>query len=190
MLTLEEGLDALSDTDLMTQLRRGNTEAALSQLFHRHHGPLYGFLFRMTRCQATSEDLVQEAFLRVLRFEKSFKAGSDFKPWLYRIARNLLADHFRHAQPVAEAFETPLPSLEPCPHTQLESKQDHERLTWALAQLPIEKRELLLLAKEGELDYARLSEVFGCRAGTLKVRVHRALHDLRTVFFTKREAKS
>lgn len=173
----------MEDAALMVQVAAGQPEA-MTDLFERHHRPLYGFLVRMTGRPAVAEDLVQEAFLKVLRHAATFDARSSFRPWLYRIARNLLADH--HGR-VGREPGIPLETVDlhdegVDPHTHAEARQDHARLEAALARLSFEQRELLLLSRDPELSYTELAALYGCSAGALKVRVHRALQALRTQF--------
>ncbi|HQL48451.1 MAG TPA: RNA polymerase sigma factor [Holophaga sp.] len=167
----------------MAQVAAGQPEA-MTGLFERHHRPLYGFLLRMTGHPAAAEDLVQEAFLRVLRHAATFDARSPFRPWLYRIARNLLADHHsrRGREPLAPLEAAELHDEGADPHAHAEARQDHARLETALARLSFEQRELLLLSRDPDLSYTELAALYGCSAGALKVRVHRALQALRAQF--------
>ena len=73
------------DRDLMLAVRRGDLQA-LDTLFARHHRRLYGFLVRLTGDRDAADDLVQDVFLRLLRFRESYREDGQFKPWLYRIA--------------------------------------------------------------------------------------------------------
>lgn len=177
-------MEELDDTELMAQVRAGQAEP-LALLFERHHAPLYGFLFRITGQRSTSEDLTQEVFLRVLRYAASFKADAPFRPWLYRIARNVLADHGSRLRPEVplETHAAGLRAPSPCAHARLENAQAQDRLAAALARMPVEKRELLLLSRDPDLSYGELAELYGCSPGALKVRVHRALQELRSHFF-------
>lgn len=184
-------MDSLDDSELMTRIRSGREEAPLVLLFQRHHGPLYGFLYRLTGQPATSEDLTQEVFLRVWRYASTFKPGAPFRPWLYRIARNVLADHWAKTRPEVslEACSAPLEAEVACPHEMLAAEQDQRRLELALRRLTPEKRELLLLSRNPELSYAELADSYGCTLGALKVRVHRALQELRSHFFQPMEVQ-
>jgi len=181
-------LESLSDAELMARVRLGQTEP-LALLFERHHGPLYGFLFRLTGHPPTSEDLTQEVFLRVLRYAASFKLDAPFRPWLYRICRNVLADHWARARPEVplDTHAADLCADAPCAHAHLEATQDRQRLAQAMAKLPAEKRELLLLSRDPDLSCCDLAGLYGCTSGALKVRVHRALQELRGHFFANRD---
>ncbi len=68
----------------------------LSSIFGRYGVLLYNFFLKLTNDKATSEDMVQTVFYRILRYRHTFqcKEGS-FKPWMYRTARNVHADHCR-----------------------------------------------------------------------------------------------
>jgi len=175
----------------MARVRAGHGETALVLLFERHHGPLFGFLYRLTGHTATSEDLVQDVFLRVLRYANSFRPGEAFRPWLYRIARNVLADHWarRKAELPLDLHAMALPAPTNCAHADLEYAQDQDRLQQALNQMPLEKRELLLLSRDPELSYADLATTYGCSISALKVRVHRAMQELRSLFFQPMEVR-
>jgi RNA polymerase sigma-70 factor (ECF subfamily) len=184
---MEMPLEVPDDTEVMRRVRAGHGDL-VGLLFERHHRPIFGFFINLTHQPFLSEDLTQEVFLRVLRYATSFKEGSAFRPWLYRIARNVLTDHQNRIHPIAhlnEADHVP----DPCPGAQheAESMADRERLGQALAKLPLEKRELLLLSKDPDLSSQDLAGIYGCTPSALKVRVHRALSELRIHFFQRQE---
>ena len=180
----------LDDTELMRQVRAGRGDL-VGLLFDRHYRPLFGFFMNLTRQPALSEDLTQEVFLRVLRYSASFKEGSAFRPWLYRIARNVLADHQSRLQPLTHLQEAEqVADTRPDAHQVAEAHADRVLLGQALSRLPQEKRELLLLYKDPDLSSQDLATIFGCTPSTLKVRVHRAMNDLRSLFFQPQEVTS
>ena len=168
---------------LMSSVRSGQYEA-MATLFERHHKRLFHFFLGLTGQRGFSEDLVQEVFLRILKYRSSFKPGSPFTPWMFRIARRLHLDQaYRHAA------ETPLgPMEEAVPdhregiHERLERDSDRWLLARALEQLDPDKRELLLLSRDPGLTCKDLAAIFECTEGTVKVKVHRALQELRTAF--------
>jgi RNA polymerase sigma-70 factor (ECF subfamily) len=172
-----------SDADLMARVRDGDT-ARLADLFERHHRRLYGFFLRLTGDRGAAEDLVQEVFVRMLKYRHTFKPGAELGPWIYALARNAAADHWR-ARPreLSRDPEAPEPAAElPHPLDGLERREQSARLAAALARLHPEKRELLLLARGGELRYDGIGELLGCSVGAVKLRVHRAMKDLRTAY--------
>jgi RNA polymerase sigma-70 factor (ECF subfamily) len=169
---------------------QGGQLDALGELFERHHRPVFLFLSRTTGDPAVAEDLVQEVFVRILKYRHTYDAGSRFETWLFRIARNARADHFRKRvpsqAPVDEALD--VVAAGPGPEQQLEHRIDVKQLERALQQLNDEPRDLLVLARYHGLSYDRIAEMLGVEVGTVKVRVHRAMKQLRALFFRLEDA--
>ncbi|HXV74054.1 MAG TPA: sigma-70 family RNA polymerase sigma factor, partial [Sphingomonadales bacterium] len=82
------------DEEIMLQVRNGAGEK-LGELFDRYQTPLFNFYTRLTANRAVSEDLVQEVFLRILKYRHTYTPGNSFRAWMYQIARNARADHLR-----------------------------------------------------------------------------------------------
>jgi len=180
--------DDTTDTELMTQVKNGDI-GSLGFLFERNHRQLHAFFVRLTGSRPAAEDLVQEVFVRLLKYRHTFKGGA-FAPWMFKLARNAAADYFGRRRP-----EDPLPEgpAEPVSPGQLASQTvvDHEeqaRLRVALGKLAPEKRELLLLARFQLLPYDEIARLLDTSVGAVKVRVHRALKELRQVYLGAEEA--
>jgi RNA polymerase sigma-70 factor (ECF subfamily) len=171
------------DTERMERVREGDL-ALLAELFERHSGRLYGFFLRLTGDRAAAEDLVQEVFVRILKYRKTFRPGARFAPWMWTLARHASADLWR-ARPreLPEPEDAPEPpSPEAGPLAELERREELDRLSASLERLPAERREILLLARFSGLAYERIGELLGISVGAVKVRVHRAMKDLRSVY--------
>lgn len=167
------------DEDLMLQVRDGAGEM-LGVLFDRYQAPLFNFYSKLTGNRTLSEDLVQEVFLRILKYRQSYRPGTPFRAWIYQIARNARIDHFRKF-PRETAFE---PEMLPpvLPGDSAQEQQEVELLQRALQRLPEEKREILLLCRFQELKYEEIASLLGCELNTVRTRVHRAVQDLRKAF--------
>ncbi|HXO75118.1 MAG TPA: sigma-70 family RNA polymerase sigma factor, partial [Puia sp.] len=88
----------LSDEKIMLLVKDGHL-SELTELFDRYHVPLYNFFLRLTVDKATSEDLTQNLFYRVIRYRQSYQpAQGTFRSWIYRMARNIHADHCKQKQ--------------------------------------------------------------------------------------------
>ena len=85
MFTESDG--TVTDETLMEAVRNGDL-AKLGILFERHHRALFDFLVRMTGSASTAEDLVQDVFVRVLKYRATWRGEGRFDTWLFRIARN------------------------------------------------------------------------------------------------------
>jgi RNA polymerase sigma-70 factor (ECF subfamily) len=177
-----------TDTELMIQVRNGEI-GKLGVLFERHHRPLYAFFVRLTGSRPLAEDLVQEVFVRLLKYRHTFRGG-EFSPWIFRLARNAAADHYARRRP-----EDPLPedgnepvSGQPLVSETVVQDEQQARLRVALGRLTPEKRELLLLARFELLPYEEIARLLDTTVGAVKVRVHRALKDLRQAYLGAEEA--
>ena len=171
----------------MRQVRDGEVNR-LEVLFDRHHRALLHYFLHLTGNRAESEDLVQEVFFRVLKYRRSYQTDNTFRAWLFQIGRNAYLDHVgKRKGEVAWPAETPeLSSSEAAPDRLVEDKQETALLRQALASLPPEKREVLVMSRFLELKYEEIATALQCEVGTVKVRVYRALHELGDRFFALR----
>ena len=185
----------MTDETLMNSVRAGDV-AKLGLLFERHHAPLYDFLARMTGNAAAAEDLVQEVFVRVLKYRATWRDEGRFETWLYRIARNARVDYFksRAAYPETNSEEIGAaldrPSQQPLPSDMLARDREVARLQRALTMLRDDKRELIVLARYKGMKLDAIAELLGVEVGTVKVRLHRAVKELRETFLRLNENES
>ncbi len=173
-----------TDENLMLAVRGGDV-AKLGVLFDRHHRALFDFFARMTFSQAIAEDLVQDVFFRILKYCRTFRDDSRFRAWMFHIARNARFDYYRKHRaetPFSEDGMNPIQSRPPFPGEELERGQQTMLLECALFKLSDEKREVLVLSRYQDMKYDQIAELMGCEVGTVKVRVHRALKELREIF--------
>jgi len=173
-----------TDNNLMEQVRDGNAEK-LAILFERYHVMLYNFFLRLTSNRSISEDLVQDVFIRILKYCSSYKGQDKFIIWLYRIARNTHIDYLRKRKDGVSLGEQwdEVPSQEPTPPEKVEQAQEIVRLSLALAKLPLKKREVLILSRFQNLKYKEIAELLGCQIGTVKANIHRATKELGKAYF-------
>jgi RNA polymerase sigma-70 factor, ECF subfamily len=88
-------VSSAADNELMLKVRDGDL-GKLSFLFEHYHRALFNFFLRSTGGRDLSEDLVQEVFLRILKYRHTFRPDSQFSAWMYHVARNAQIDHFRN----------------------------------------------------------------------------------------------
>ena len=172
-----------TDLELMIAVQQGEV-GGMGTLFERHHERIYNFCLRMTGSPAASEDLVQEAFMRALKYRQTFRGDADFLPWLYRLARNVCNDHFHKNQRFPITGQNLVEGISPDPSA-LDAAQQREQvclLRQALLRLPVERREVLILSRFEFRHYDEIAELLGCSVGAVKVRVHRAMNQLRDTY--------
>ena len=171
-----------TDSELMKLVQAGDS-IQLATLFERYHVGLFRYLLSLTRDRGLSEDLVQEVFLRVLKYARSYDPGLPFQVWLYSMARNVCFDSFRKGRAEQTGSEMDdLRSSEPLPEEAIARRQDVKFLQEALDGLPEEKREVLVLSRYHNMRYEDIARILKCEIGTVKVRVYRALKELRERF--------
>ncbi len=176
----------------MLQVKTGDVDR-MGLLFERHNRALYGFLFHMTHRREASEDMVQNVFYRMLKYRHTFTDESNFAAWMYHIARNVLKDQVKkyefankydHIDDHEEKISGGTSADE-----QLEKKQARTELYEAMRKLSADDREILTLSRFQELRYPQVGEIMGITAGAARVRVHRAIQDLKNIYI-KMERKT
>lgn len=168
----------------MEKVRDGDLDK-MGLLFSRYKKPLYGFFYGMNRDQELSEDLVQNTFLRIIKYRHLFRGDGDFKTWMFHIARNVSHDHYRKNKiQLKESIENWQERLghEEIKSTEIQHHEEEQMLTFAMDKLPAEKREVLLLSKYQDKKYKEIGEILGCSEGAVKVKVFRALQELKAVY--------
>src|SRR5580693_2436117 len=84
------------DHELMLAVRDGDLDS-MGELFERHHGPLFGYLSKVTGNRTAAEDITQIVFQRMLKYRHTYRDQGSFTAWMYHLARSCAMDHFRRA---------------------------------------------------------------------------------------------
>ena len=143
-----------------------------------HLDAAYGFARWLTRDPVTAQDLAQESMLRALRYFHAFR-GEQARPWLLRIVRNTWID-----QRAKRAMDQPLESAEnqpaegPDPEQSALAGDRRRQIARALAALPAEMREVLVLREIQDLPYKQIAAVLDLPIGTVMSRLARAREKL------------
>jgi len=179
-------MHAVSDEQLIEWVANGDS-SCLGTLFERHHRRVYQFCLQMTRNPASAEDVVQEVFIKVLRKAGSFRNTGSFRAWLFNIARNATLDHIRKdkSQPGPLPQDDYSESLMVDHRTAEQSAAGQERmgtLQKALATLPAHFQEVIWLGRFEFDSFRDLGQALDCKAGTARVRMHRAMQQLNLAF--------
>ena len=177
-------MEPLSDNALMFKVKEGDLEK-LGLLFERYKKQLFMFFYRMNHDKELSEDLVQNVFIRVIRYRYTFKGNGLFNVWLFHIARNVIYDHHRRNKTGRkESLDQNYDEFSQ--HTEEEqSRQKDENLqllNMAIERLDIKKKEVIMLSKIEGIKYKEIGELLNCTEGAVKAKVFRALRDLKNEF--------
>src|SRR5258708_8447542 len=178
----------------MAKVRDGDPEKR-GLVDERYKRRLLGFFVGMVRDRELGEDLVQNTFVRILKSRHLFRArlhddvsggerDGDFRTWMYHIARNVKNDHFRKNKIIHEKVEKWEERIEDVDSklSEWQTEDEQRMLAVALEKLSEEKREILLLSKYQEKKYKEIGEILGCSEGAVKVKVFRALQELKDIY--------
>lgn len=173
------------DNQLMFRVKEGNLDQ-MALLFDRHHPSLYGFFYHQTGIKEVSEDLVQTVFMNMIRSRATFTGTFKFETWMYTVARNALKDYYRRNKRTGntvntEELEEHIKETTTADHT-LHRKEEELILRKALARLSETDRELIILSKYREMKYQEIAEILKLSEGAIKVRIHRAIKQLREIY--------
>lgn len=172
-----------ADEALMLAYQAGDA-AAFDSLYQRHRAPLYRFLLRGCSNRAQAEDMFQDVWMNVIRASSNYQPSARFSTWLYRIAHNRLVDSYRQQKPTTEfddELAETLADTQAGPEAVHGNRELAQRLTRAIAELPLEQRTAFLLQEERTLSLEEIATVTGVGRETVKSRLRYALQKLKGV---------
>ena len=202
MLAHGSGLESMNtNAEAASEEMARPDQAELEARFEREVMPLlqgmYSSAYRLTRNAADAEDLVQETYLRAYRGFHQFQPGTNLKAWLYRILMNTFINTYRKKQREPQTISEDEiedwylysrmarggtePSAEA---TVIESLPD-EDVQDALANLPEQFREAVMLADVEGFSYKEIAEIMGVPIGTVMSRLHRGRKALEKALWDK-----
>jgi RNA polymerase sigma-70 factor, ECF subfamily len=161
--------------------RAKSDPAAFGQLYDRYAGQIYRFVRARVCDDGLAEDITAEVFLSALRNIKSYRdQGRPFSCWLYRIAANAVASHYRNKRsplPLAEQLDLVSPVLDP-----LDQVVGRERIrtVWqAVDRLPAQQRAAMILKFSEDMTMDEVGAVLGKSRAAAKLLIYRAVQRLR-----------
>jgi RNA polymerase sigma factor (sigma-70 family) len=173
--------DEQSDDREWVRLAQAGDRAAFARLVRRHQDAVHRFILRMLGSHEEALELTQDTFIKAWQALPQWQPHAQFKTWIYRIASNTAMDALRRRKiveivPLEEDYDAPASG--PGPDVQLQSRQRLRSLESALAALPAEQREAILLREIEGLSYAEISAALNVHEGTVKSRLARARETL------------
>lgn len=185
-------ISALNDNELVQLYIDGN-EDSLSVLLHRHKRKIFSSIFVVIKNKAIAEDIFQDTFFKVIQTLKrgQYNEEGKFLPWVIRIARNLIIDHYRHIKkmpPVPvyineEGEEVSVFSslasdedVEALNHEQAKFKRSIRNL---ISELPSDQREVVLMRTYYEMSFKEIAEFTDVSINTSLGRMRYALFNLK-----------
>jgi RNA polymerase sigma-70 factor (ECF subfamily) len=176
-------VEEIEDDIIMQHVKDGNL-SEMSVLFERYNVRLYNYFLKLTRNKLISQDLTQNLFYRMIRYKNTYKNEFSVKAWMYQMARNLHIDYCKEEKRSGELFL----NTESYPEDITDEndgfpEEDYERLERSFAALRREQRELIILSRYQGLKYEEISHIVNQSVPAIKVTIHRAIRQLRGIYF-------
>lgn len=168
------------DREAMERLASGE-DLALNGIMERWKRRLVAYLYRFTGNEAAALDLAEETFVQVYQGRLKFRPGKPFSTWLFGIAANLARNHLRwhRRHPTLAMEEAGEVSTGQDPGRSAEAKERESAVRSAIAALPPDLRESLILAEYERLSHAEIAVIAGCSVKAVERRISRARDILR-----------
>jgi len=172
-------LDPTSDEQLMLDVADGDM-SAFAQLVQRHHRSALNIAYRFLSDAGRAEDIVQDAFLKILSAAERYRPTARFRTYLYNVIWHLCVDSYRKKRP-QRLGETPLKAdAAENPETVAMTEERAVLVRQAIQELPTRQRMALVLKHYENMSYDGIAEALGCSEGavdSLLVRARRALQE-------------
>jgi len=158
-------------------------EAALGELYDHYAPRIYAYIYRRLSDAHLAEDLTGDVFVRVMQAIRAERFWhTSFQAWLYRVAHNLVVDHYRHQPPAAELeLDERLVAAEDDPASAVAERLSHQRLRAAISRLTPDQQQVLALRFGEGMTARKAAEVMDKSTGAIEALQHRALAALRRV---------
>jgi RNA polymerase sigma-70 factor, ECF subfamily len=162
------------ESDCILAAQRGD-QAAMARLVKAYWDRLYRWLYQLTRNRHQAEDLVQETFLKVLANLGSFRAGTNFRAWLFRIGHNNFVNLKRSGRRVHNQLPEELPSHQIGDvETAVADQEVIQHVADAVGQLTPEFRSAIMLRAEQGMSFKEIAAVMNITEETARWRVFKA----------------
>ena len=161
---------------------RPGRSGRVRDLYRRYLDRVYGYAFYQLGDHHDAEDATERIFLAALRALPEFRdQGSTFRAWLFRIAHNTIANAHRsrarrRTEPLPDDFQRAAPNADPA--GQVAVADELREIRRAVAQMPDDRRQVILLRFVDDLSTAEIAEVLDRSPGAVRVLLHRSLRDL------------
>jgi RNA polymerase sigma-70 factor (ECF subfamily) len=180
-----------NEQELITQAQKGD-EGAVTLLYETHVDAIFEYVRYRVDSKSTAEDLTSEVFLRMVRGLANYQdQGVPLRAWLFRIAANLVIDHYRHSKKTdSSELLDDFASDDTDPFDRLAHSEDQLRLHVAIRALPEAYQDLLLLRFVENLPHAEIAKIMNKSAAALRAMQYRALKALAEQFERLNENRS
>lgn len=191
-------MQLLSDNELVKLYMNGNEES-LSILVKRHKRRIFSYLYLISRNKELTEDIFQETFFKVIQTlkKRQYNEEGKFLPWVLRIAKNLMIDHFRKVKKMPsissvtndEGERVDIFDIIPEPVSSSkdanETKEFKELIRYVVGELPSDQKEVVIMRTYYDMSFKEIAEVTDVSINTALGRMRYALINLKKMLEEK-----
>ncbi len=191
-------MQLLSDNELVKLYMNGN-EQSLSVLVKRHKRRIFSYIYLITRDKTLTEDVFQETFFKVIQSLKKqqYNEEGKFLPWLLRIAKNIIIDHYRKIKKMPSISHVKneegedcsifdiIPAQEQLSKDKEETKEFKHLIRSVVNKLPKDQREVVIMRTYYDMSFKEIAELTNVSINTSLGRMRYALINLKKILEEK-----
>ena len=164
-----------SDETLMQKFKEGD-EGAFMEIMERYQQKIFNFFLKQLHDYSLSEDLTQDVFIRIYKYGQTYDHKRKFRPWLYKIALNLLRKEMKHRADSNTAKKEIITDMQTYIYVDYELV---EAVKNAISQLSPSQREVVIMKQYQGLTFKEIAHIMNCSENTIKSRLYQAFTTLR-----------
>ena len=179
-------IEAKNEDRLLVEKFQQGDNSAFDELVKKYQDKIYGQCYHFTYDAGDALDLTQDIFIRVFQSLGNFKGQSSFYTWLFRIVHNTCIDYIRHKKAALDAENIYSEYVsgkaeQSSPIKLAEAKELEDEVSKAMNMLSTREKSAIILRYYEDLDYKSISEILGCRIGTVKANISKGMRMLRNI---------
>lgn len=157
---------------------------AFTPVYERYFPRIFAYCRRRVNTLTEAEDLTSRIFTKALTHLHTYRGGN-VGAWLFAIAHNTLVNHYRSRRPSVSLDDIDIAADSPEPLEHIVAAEETALLNQAVAKLPPEQQDILMLKLVGQLSSAEIGEIIGKKPGAVRVEIHRIMQQLRRLYLVE-----
>lgn len=176
-----------TDEQIMEEFNAGNKDSAYL-IFEKYKSRILNFAIRIVGIRADAEDVTGEVFLALISGKYTLDSNAKFSTWLFTVARNSCITKIRKRKnisglyakhPDGEGFEMQIKDSNDNPKEALEKREAKHFVQEAIAKLPLEQKEAIVLREYEKMSYQEISQTLNVTLENVKILIFRARENLK-----------
>ena len=170
------------DEDALIAEAAKTDAGAFAALYERYYPRVYRYVYHRVGSVVDAEDISALVFMKTLEGLSGYRSrGNSFAPWLFRITRNAVVDHYRKSRNHSDISDLDHHSPHGDPVSHVLGNESVEELRLLVSHLSSEQREVILLRYAADLSFPEIAAILGKNEPAIRMLLHRGLRKLKTV---------